>query len=168
MEKGELPPIGLTEQFDHQWNEIWVQPEEQEPDRIKNIVNPSDYEKVEVVPGREFYLGRTMCGREKEDYVKLLKEFSDVFAWNPTDLQGIPADLGEHYIDLVDGAVPIRQRQYRLNPKYSLMVKEEIDRLLETGFIYPVNNSEWVSPIVVVPKKVGVDGKVKIRVCQDF
>jgi hypothetical protein len=38
------------------------------------------------------------------------------------------------------------------------MVKEETDRLLEAGFIYPVNNSEWVSPIVVV----------KIRVCQDF
>jgi hypothetical protein len=53
--------------------------------------------------------------------------------------------------------VPIRQRQYRLNPRYSLMVKEEIDRLLEAGFIYPVNNSEWVSPIVVVPKKVGAD-----------
>jgi hypothetical protein len=48
------------------------------------------------------------------------------------------------------------------------MVKEEIDRLLEAGFIYLVNNSEWVSPIVVVPKKVGADGKVKIRVCQDF
>jgi disulfide oxidoreductase YuzD len=43
-------------------------------------------------------------------------------------------------------------------------VKEEIDRLLEAGFIYPVNNSEWVSPVVVVPKKVGADGKVKIRV----
>ena len=45
------------------------------------------------------------------------------------------------------------------------MVKEEIDRLLEAGFIYLINNSEWVSPIVVVPKKVGVDGKVKIGVC---
>jgi disulfide oxidoreductase YuzD len=43
------------------------------------------------------------------------------------------------------------------------MVEEEIDWLLEAGFIYPVNNSEWVSPIVVVPKKVGADGKVKIR-----
>jgi hypothetical protein len=48
------------------------------------------------------------------------------------------------------------------------MVKEEIDSLLKAGFIYPVSNSEWVSPIVVVPKKVGADGKVKIRVCQDF
>ena len=48
------------------------------------------------------------------------------------------------------------------------MVKEDIDWLLEAGFIYPVVNLEWISPIVVVPKKVGVDGKVKIRVCQDF
>ena len=48
------------------------------------------------------------------------------------------------------------------------MVKEDIDRLLEAGFIYPVVNSEWVSSIVVVPKKAGADGKLKIRVCQDF
>ena len=45
-----------------------------------------------------------MDEKEREDYVNLLKKFLDVFAWNPTDLQGIPADLGEHHIDLVDGA----------------------------------------------------------------
>ena len=47
-----------------------------------------------------------------------------------------------------------------MNPKYSLMVKEEIDKLLECGFIYLVLYSEWVSPIVVVPKKNG-----KLRIC---
>ncbi|CAM6084743.1 unnamed protein product [Calypogeia fissa] len=48
------------------------------------------------------------------------------------------------------------------------MVKEELDRLLSAGIIYPVLNSESVSPIVVVPKKKGPDGKTKIRICQDF
>ena len=48
------------------------------------------------------------------------------------------------------------------------MVKEEIDQLLEAGFIYPVINSEWILPIVVVSKKVGADEKVKIQVYQDF
>ena len=43
------------------------------------------------------------------------------------------------------------------------MIQEEIDKLLECGFIYPVPCSEWVSPIVVVPKKNG-----KLRICQDF
>ena len=142
--------------------------EESEPDPVKNIVSPTDYEKMEVEAGKTFYLGRTLDEEEKSAYSKLLKEFADVFAWSPSDLIGIPSTLGEHQIDLVNRAAPIRQRQYRLNPKYSLMVKEEIDRLLEAGFIYPISNSEWVSPIVVVPKKVGADGKVKIRVCQDF
>ena len=123
---------------------------------------------MEVEAGKTFYLGRMLDNKEKSTYSKLLKEFADVFAWSPSDLTGIPLTLGEHQIDLVNEAAPIRQCQYRLNPRYSLMVKEEIDRLLEAGFIYSVNNSEWVSPIVVVPKKVGADGKVKIRVCQDF
>ena len=60
-------------------------------------------------------------------------------------------------------AKPIRQRQCWLNLKYSLLVKEEIDKLLNIGFIYPVPFSEWMSPIVIVPEKNG-----KIRICQDF
>ena len=43
------------------------------------------------------------------------------------------------------------------------MVKEEIDNLLECGFIYPIPYSEWISSIVVVPKKNG-----KLRICQYF
>ena len=114
---------------------------------------------MEVEAGKTFYLGRTLDEKEKLAYSKLLKEFADVFAWSPSNLTGIPSTLGEHQIDLVNGAAPIRQCQYRLNPRYSLMVKEEIDRLLEDGFIYPMSNSEWVSPIVVVPKKVERMGK---------
>ena len=86
-----------------------------------------------------------------------------VFAWTYKDLRGIPPDVCEHKIILEDNAAPIRQRQHRLNPKYSLMVKEELNKLLEAGFIYPIPHSEWVSPIVMVPKKNG-----KIRICQDF
>ena len=123
---------------------------------------------MEVGEDKVFYHGKGLTTEEKAEYKVLLQEFSDVFAWKPSDLKGIPSELGEHHIELNDDFVPVRQRQYRLNPRYSLMVKDEIDRLLEVGFIYPIKNSEWVSPIVVVPKKVGADGKVKIRVCQDF
>ena len=145
-----------------------MESEESNAGRIKSIVNPMDYSKVKTQQGRTFYLANTLDDTDRQAYVSLLSEFSDVFAWSPSDLTGISPKLGEHRIDLVEGAIPVRQRQYRLNPRYSLMVKEDIDRLLEAEFIYPVVNSEWVSPIVVVPKKVGADGKVKIRVCQDF
>ena len=44
-----------------------------------------------------------------------------------------------------------------------MALKEEVDKLLKAGFIYPVETVEWVSPVVVTPKKDG-----RWRVCVDF
>jgi hypothetical protein len=52
-------------------------------------------------------------------------------------------------IHLKPEARPIRKRTYRLNPVYKQKVKEEIDRMLEAGIIELVEESEWISPIVV-------------------
>ena len=50
-----------------------------------------------------------------------------------------------------------------MNPNYAKKVKEELDALLKTGFIAKIRSSDWLFPIVVVPKKNG-----KLRVCVDF
>jgi len=36
------------------------------------------------------------------------------------------------------------------------VVKKEVVKLLEVGIIYPISDSEWVSPVQVVPKKGGM------------
>ena len=36
------------------------------------------------------------------------------------------------------------------------VVKKEILKLLEIGVIYPISDSNWISPIQVVPKKTGI------------
>jgi hypothetical protein len=36
------------------------------------------------------------------------------------------------------------------------IVKNEVLKLLKAGVIYPVSDSEWVSPVEVVPKKGGM------------
>jgi hypothetical protein len=51
-----------------------------------------------------------------------------------------------------------------MNPTLKDIVKEEIQKLLNVGFIYPISDSKWVSPLVVVPNNV--TGKWKI--CVDF
>jgi hypothetical protein len=94
---------------------------------------------------------------------KFFKANKSAFAWTYKDLKGVPPDICEHQIILEDNVKSIRQRPYRLNPKYALMVQEDIKKLLECGFIYPIPYSEGVSPIVIVPKKNG-----KIRICQDY
>jgi hypothetical protein len=71
--------------------------------------------------------------------------------------------LGEMKIPLRSEARLIRQRPYRLNPIYKQKVKVEIDRMLEAGIIEPVEEFEWVIPMVVQEKKKG-----GIRICVDL
>ena len=35
------------------------------------------------------------------------------------------------------------------------IVKSELQKLLNVGFIYPISDSQWVSSLVIVPKKRG-------------
>eukprot|EP00253_Pinus_taeda_P032804 PITA_32804 len=42
-----------------------------------------------------------------------------------------------------------------MNPALRDIVKEEVRKLLDAGFIYPISDSQWVSPLVLVPKKDG-------------
>jgi hypothetical protein len=85
-------------------------PEEVYPEKIKTVVSPTDYGKEEGEQGKTFYISNDIKGEERVEYARILKDYSDVFAWTPTDLEGIFAELGEHAIDLQEGAVPVRQR----------------------------------------------------------
>jgi hypothetical protein len=50
-----------------------------------------------------------------------------------------------------------------MNPTSKDIVKEELQKLLNANFIYPISDNKWVSPLVIVPNKNG-----KWRVCVDF
>ena len=72
------------------------------------------------------------------------------------DIPGINPSTCMHRILLEDGAKPVRQPQRRLNPVISAVVKKAVTKLLQAGIIYPISDSQWVSPIHVVPKKTGL------------
>ena len=61
---------------------------------------------------------------------------------------------------MMQDAKPTKQRPYTYNDTFARKIKEEIDKLKEAKFIYEIEHTDWVSPIVVVPKKNG-----KLRVC---
>ena len=48
---------------------------------------------------------------------------------------------------------PIVEHQRRLNPVMKEVVKKEVLKWLNVGFIYAISDSSWVSPVQVVPKK---------------
>ncbi|KAL6315401.1 hypothetical protein AAG906_000512 [Vitis piasezkii] len=58
---------------------------------------------------------------------------------------------------------PVRQRVRRFHPDRQKVIRDEIDKLLEAGFIREVEYPDWLANVVVVPKKEG-----KWRVCVDY
>ncbi|GKA29975.1 reverse transcriptase domain-containing protein [Tanacetum coccineum] len=88
--------------------------------------------------------------------VSVLKKHKHAFAWKTTDIPGICPSFYKHKIQLLDDKKPVVQKQRRLNPNMQEVVKKEIMKLLDTGIIYPIADSPWVSPIHCVPKKGGI------------
>ena len=79
-------------------------------------------------------------------------------------MKGIVGDLGEIKIPLNPDAKLVKQRPYRLNPCYKEKFRAELDRMLEAGVIEPVEESEWISLIVVQDKKTSGE----VRICVDL
>jgi hypothetical protein len=68
-------------------------------------------------------------------------------------MKAIKWPMGEMKIPLKPNARKVKQRPYRLNPKYKQKFKIELEKMLEVGIIELVEESEWISPMVVQDKK---------------
>nr|GEW27772.1 putative reverse transcriptase domain, aspartic peptidase domain protein [Tanacetum cinerariifolium] len=82
----------------------------------------------------------------------IVSEFPDVF---PDELPGIPPIREvEFNIELIPGAEPISKAPYRMAPVELKELKDQLQELLERGFIRP-SVSPWGAPVLFVKKKDG-------------
>ncbi|KAM2604977.1 hypothetical protein TB2_033831 [Malus domestica] len=93
---------------------------------------------------------------EEDKLILVLKEHKTAIGWTLANIKGISPTTCMHHILLEKGAKPTREAQRRLNPPMMEVVNKEIIKLFYCGVIYPISDSRWVSPVQVVPKKLGV------------
>nr|GFB47144.1 putative reverse transcriptase domain-containing protein [Tanacetum cinerariifolium] len=90
----------------------------------------------------------------------IVSKFPDVF---PDELPGIPPVREvEFSIELIPGAEPISKAPYRMAPIELKELKNQLQELLERGFIRP-SVSPWGAPVLFVKKKDG-----NMRLCIDY
>ena len=58
---------------------------------------------------------------------------------------------------------PIKQKLRRMKLKWTLKIKEEVEKQYNVRFLRAVNYPEWLANVVMVPKKDG-----KVRMCVEF
>ena len=92
---------------------------------------------------------------EEEKLLRVLRDHKKALGWSLADLKGIRPSMCMHRILLEDGHKPSVEAQRRLNPMMKEVVRKEVLKWLDTGVIYPIPDSAWVSPVQVVPKKGG-------------
>ncbi|KAK1617287.1 hypothetical protein QYE76_022804 [Lolium multiflorum] len=60
----------------------------------------------------------------------------DIFAWQPSDMSGVPRELAEHYLNINPGAKPVKQAMRRFGDKKRRAIGMELAKLLEAGATY--------------------------------
>jgi hypothetical protein len=78
-------------------------------------------------------------------------------------MPGLSRELNEHRLPIKAGFRPYKQGARNFKSEIIRRVKEEVDWLLQVGFIQPCRYTDWVSNIVLIDKNTG-----KIRICVDF
>jgi ribonuclease HI len=108
-------------------------------------------------------LGLGCSKQEKDSFVKLFKEFKDVFAWTYEDLKTFDPNIIQHVISMKPQTLPFQQKLRKIHPKLEPTVQKELNKLLGAKIIFPVRHTQWLSILVPVRKKNG-----EIRLCVDF
>jgi hypothetical protein len=83
--------------------------------------------------------GPDLTHSERDELESLVIKYAELFITKHRDLPNII--LEEHQIELKEDFKPIREKQRRMAPDRAAILKAELDRLLEGGFITQVKNT---------------------------
>ena len=96
-----------------------------------------------------------LTGEQEEDLMTILRKHREAIGWMMTDIKGLSPAIVQRWVQLNEEAKPKRDPQRRLNPIMQEAIQAEIVKLLDNEIIYPIFDSQWVSPVHAVPKKSG-------------
>ncbi|GKB53334.1 reverse transcriptase domain-containing protein, partial [Tanacetum coccineum] len=122
---------------------------------LKDLPNHLEYAYLHGDKSFPIIISSELSDKEKISLLQVLEKRKGAITWEMSDIKGISPSYCTHKILMEDDFKPVIQPQRRLNPKVQDVVKNKIVKLLDSGLIYPISDSSWVSPIYVVPKKGG-------------
>ena len=122
---------------------------------LKELPSHMKYAYLELPRSKPMIISAKLCYAEEQKLLEILKKYQESIAWSIDELKGISLSICMHKILLEENAKPSVEHQRRLNPVMKEVVRKEVLKWLNAGFISAISDSPWVSPVHVVPKKGG-------------
>jgi hypothetical protein len=76
-------------------------------------------------------LSRSLIEEQRSEYIGILGEFADVFAWTYEDLKTYDTSVIEHKIPLKGEANPFKKKLRQINPMLLPIMEREVKKLLQ-------------------------------------
>jgi hypothetical protein len=90
----------------------------------------------EITP-RPTFVNKNISSEHKDAIIKLLRDYVDYFTWNYREITGLSRESVEHRLPIKSCFRPYKQPAQRFNSIILDQVKEEVEQLLDAGFIRP-------------------------------
>ena len=113
------------------------------------------YAFLEPEKGKPVIISVALTEIEEQKLLQIMRKYKEAIAWSIEDLKGISPSICMHKILLNNDTKTSIEHQRRLNPEVKEVLRKEVLKWLNVGFIYAISDSSWVSPVHVVPKKGG-------------
>ncbi|KAL0402412.1 UNVERIFIED_CONTAM: Retrovirus-related Pol polyprotein from transposon gypsy [Sesamum latifolium] len=133
------------------------------PERIEPI---EEYKEIELLSGelnKTTRIGSQMAPKLETLTIDFLTKNKDMFAWSPSHFQGIDPEIIVHRLNVDPQVKPIKQKKRTFGVERNKIIEEEVNKLLEAGYVSETQYTSWLSNVVIVPKASG-----KWRICTDF
>jgi hypothetical protein len=108
-------------------------------------------------------LSKTISKEERKAYLKLFRQYQDVFAWSYCNMKTYDTLIIQHTIPLKHEVKPFQQKLWKYHPSLEPLMCQELKKLLDAKIIFQVRHSAWVANLVPVRKK-----SREICLCVDF
>nr|GEY35887.1 hypothetical protein [Tanacetum cinerariifolium] len=114
-------------------------------------------------PDQEVVIGGSLSDKGRTELCSVLKKNLDIFAWQPSDMTGVPRSIAEHRLNIQEGYTPVRQKKKGQAPERARAIQAEVQKLVDARIIREVYYHDWLSNPVMIKKHDG-----SWRMCVDF
>nr|GEW51167.1 reverse transcriptase domain-containing protein [Tanacetum cinerariifolium]GEY35564.1 reverse transcriptase domain-containing protein [Tanacetum cinerariifolium] len=105
-------------------------------------------------PDQEVVIGGSLSDKRRTELCSVLKKNLDIFAWQPSDMTGVPRSVAEHRLNIREGYSPVRQKKRGQAPERARAIQAEVQKLVEVGIMREVYYHDWLSNPVMIDWKV--------------
>nr|GFA73489.1 reverse transcriptase domain-containing protein [Tanacetum cinerariifolium] len=129
--------------YEHYFNRLWPEVKNQMVPATTLLTGFSGETIWSLGQLRKWQSEGRYPSKGRTELCSLLKENLDIFAWQPSDMTGVPRSVAEHRLNIREGYSPVRQKKKGQATECAKAIQVEVRKLVEAVIMREVYYHDW-------------------------